>query len=152
MAYCTQTNIINLELTEKELIQLTDDPGLGSVTTAMVTAAIAKADAEIDAYCQTAYTVPFSTVPAIVLGWSATLAAFNLYRNRTKPTTLIDRYNKVMSTLKDVQAGKFGIPGQTALADTTPESTTDGTSQVFRKNQTDSSGVLVGDAGTMEVW
>jgi len=151
MAYCTQADIQNFEVTEKELIQLTDDDNVGDVEQSMVTAAIEKADAEIDAYCQGSYTVPFSPVPAIVRGWSATLAAFNLYRNRTKPATIIDRYNKVMSWLKDVQQGKAQIAGATQDQDL-PESTTDGTAQVFRKTQTDANGNLVGSVGTMDIW
>ena len=150
MPYCTQADIQNFEVTEKELVQLTDDDNIGDVDQAMVTAAIAKADAEIDAFCQGSYTVPFSPVPAIVRGWSATLAAFNLYRNRTKPATIVDRYNKVMSWLKDVQQGKAQIAGITNDA-SLPESTTDGTAQVFRRTQRDASGNLV-DIGTMDTW
>lgn len=151
MPYCTQADIQALELTEKELIQLTDDTDAGSVDSVMVTAAIAKADAEIDAYCQAVYTVPFTTIPAIVKGWSATLAAFNLYRNRPKPTTIVDRYNKVMSWLKDVQQAKAAIAGITDDS-SLPASTTDGTAQTFRKTQTDVSGNLVGNCGTMDTW
>jgi phage gp36-like protein len=153
MAYCDQDDITNLEMTEAELLQLTDDEDIGSISTDRVTAAIAKADAEIDAYCSSAYTVPFTgTIPAIITGWSATLSAFNLYRNRPKPSTLIDRYNKVMAWLSDVKKGNGVIPGVTVADDSLPGSTTDGTAQTFRKTQTDADGNLVGDAGTMDTW
>ena len=151
MPYCAKTDILNFELTNAELITLTDDKALGAVADAMVTAAIAKADAEIDGYCQAKYTVPFSTVPTIVMGWSATLAAFNLYRNRAKPATLIDRYNKVMSWLTKISEGKMSIPGATD-ASGLPGSTTSGTVQTFRRSQFDADGNLVGDAGTMDKW
>jgi phage gp36-like protein len=152
MPYCTQADIINLELPEKDLILLTDDPGLGSVTTAMVTAAIAKADAEIDAYCQSSYTVPFGTVPTIVTGWSATLSAFNLYRNRPKPTTLVDRYNKVMSWLSAVAKGERAIPGVTESSYSQPGSTTSGVAPTFTRTQRDEDGTIIGDVGTTETW
>jgi phage gp36-like protein len=148
--YCTKANIISLELTQKELIQLTDDADLGAVDDAMVATAIAKADAEIDAYCQNAYTVPFTTVPTIVMGWSATLAAFYLHRNRKKPETLIDRYNKAMSWLKSISEGKSSIPGVTEDP-SMPESTTQDYVQVFQREQKDSDGVVLQE-GTMEVW
>jgi phage gp36-like protein len=205
MPYCTLTDILNLEYTEKELIELTDDLNVGPINTAMVAAAIAKADADIDAHCQAQYTVPFgpssevlgtdtknytcivahtaaalnkpvtganyatywaqkgssggtwvdgsayTAVPNIVTGWSATLAAFNLARNRQKSATLIDRYNKVMAWLSGILKGERTIPG---LTDTNvlPVSTTDGMAQIFRKTQTDVDVNLVGDTGTMDVW
>lgn len=205
MPYCTLTDILNLELTEKELIELTDDLDVGPVSAAMVTAAIAKGDSDIDAYCQAQYAVPFgpgsevlgtdtknytcilnhtaaalnkpvtganwatywaqkgssggtwvdgsayTAVPNIVVGWSATLAAFNLFRNRPKPSTLLDRYNKVMAWLSAIAKGERMLPGVTDT-NVLPVSTTDGTAQEFRKTQLDIDGNLVGDLGTMDVW
>jgi phage gp36-like protein len=151
MPYCTQTDITNFEMTPAELLTLSDDPKAGVIRTDQVTAAISKGDAEIDAYCQGRYAVPFSPVPPIVAGWSATLAAFNLYRNRPKPSTLLDRYNKVMSWLQAISDGKRAIPGMTTDSYSLPGSTTDGCVQEFQKQQTDSSGDIVQN-GTMEVW
>lgn len=151
MPYCAKADIINLELTEKELIQLTDDPGLGEVATAMITAAIAKADAEIDAHCQSRYTVPFTTVPEIVKGWSATLSAFNLFRNRQKPATIVDRYNKVMNWLQSVRDGKASITGAADDSYSLPGSTTEGVDPTFKRQQNDEEGTEI-TAGTMEVW
>ena len=133
------------------MLQLTDDKKLSQVDAAKVAAAIAKADAEIDDYCQNSYTVPFNPVPTIVMGWSATLAAFNLYRNRPKPATIIDRYNKVMSRLKAVSEGSAAIAGVTNDAVSLPESTTMDAVQVFQREQKDSSGAII-KTGTMEVW
>jgi phage gp36-like protein len=151
MAYCTQADITSLEMTEDELVQLTDDGNVGSVDPVKVTAAITKADAEINAYCQAQYTVPFSPAPDIVKGWSATLAAFNLYRNRAKPATLVDRYNKVMSWLSAIAKAERQLPGVTDES-SLPASTTDGTVQEFRKTQYDADNNLVGGPGTMDVW
>ena len=144
MAYCTQADIVALELTVNELIDLADDHNTGNVNASQVTAAITKADAEIDAYCQAQYTVPFSPTPEIVKGWSATLAAFILYRNRTKPTTIIDRYNKVMSWLKAISKGDAQIPGETAAGYTAPASTTPGVARTFRRTQVNAASVVLG--------
>src|SRR3990170_3018837 len=205
MPYCTQTDITNFEMTEAELIQLTDDANVGIVDPPKIVAAIAKADAEIDAHCQAQYTIPFgpasevlgtdtknytcivphtaaiinkpitggnwatywiqkgsaggtwvadsayTAVPNIVMTWSATLAAFNLYRNRAKPATLIDRYNKVMAWLSAIAKGDRQLPGVTDTL-SLPASTTDGTAQTFRRTQFDADNNLVGDVGTMDVW
>ncbi|HAS54112.1 MAG TPA: hypothetical protein DCS42_08325 [Nitrospiraceae bacterium] len=151
MSYCTKTDILNLELTEAELVRVTDDKKLNEVDAAKVAAAIAKADADIDAYCQAQYTVPFSPVPTIVMGWSATLAAFNLFRNQQKPATLVDRYNKVMSWLKSISEGKSAIPGVTNDALSLPASTTEDYEPVFKREQKDSSGAVL-EKGTMEIW
>jgi len=73
MAYCTQ-NDIELAISEDVLTQLTDDENAGSVDSDIVAAAIATADSEIDGYCAVKYTVPFTTVPAIVKALSLEIA------------------------------------------------------------------------------
>ena len=60
MPYCTQTDLLN-QLTEAELVQLTDDAGSGAVDTAKVDAALAAASATIDAYAGARYTLPLQT-------------------------------------------------------------------------------------------
>ena len=200
MPYCSQTDIISLEMTEEELIQLTDDGNVGAVDPVKVTAAIIKADAEINAYCQAQYTVPFgpasevvgtdtknyacilahtaaalnkpvtganwatywqqkgssggtwvdgsayTAVPAIVSGWSATLAAFNLYRNRPKPATLLDRYNKAMSWLSAIAKGERQIPGVTDES-SLPASTTQNAAPTFVRHATAPASIILGTDG-----
>lgn len=146
MPYCTQADIQSLELTTDELIQLTDDGNTGTIDPAMIAAAIEKADAEIDANCQARYTVPFSPVPKIVKGWSATLAAFNLYRNRKKPETLIDRYTKVMSWLKSVRDGSASIAGVVDEG-SLPGSTTAGSMPTFSRTKMNAPSVVLGTDG-----
>ena len=62
MSYCTLANIL-ARIDEATLITLTDEAGAGEVDAAKVSAAIADADATIDAYCQGRYTIPLSHVP-----------------------------------------------------------------------------------------
>ncbi len=148
--------MLDLEMTEDELTQLMDDEDLGAIDGPDAQRRIALAgvqgDALIDGYCQGRYSVPFSPVPPIVNGWSATLMAFNLYRNRPKPAPLIDRYNKVMSWLSDIDAGGRAIPNCTESDSySVPESTTDGFVQTFQRQQRDSDDNVV-IPGTMEVW
>ena len=78
MAYSTIDDIRAL-LPEDELLRLTDDEGLGSVDTARVDAAIARADADIDSYCAARYSVPVSPVPQLLRNISVDLAVYDLY-------------------------------------------------------------------------
>jgi len=203
MPYCVKQNILDLEMTEAEMLTLTDDKKVGAISDNQVVAAITRGDAEIDACCQGMYTVPFgpnsevigsdaknytcimphvaaainqpitganwatywvqkgsagaawvlgttyTAIPNIVMGWSATLAAFNLYRNRPKPATLIDRYNKVMAWLKSVENGERAITGTMGDFYSYPASTTDGTVQEFRRTMRDIDGNVVGDIGSV---
>ncbi len=156
MAYCTQTDIQNLELTPDELVDLTDDAGAGSVDPDKVAAAITRASADVDKYCAGRYDVPFAApAPALVNGWACTLAAFYLHRNRPKPATLIDRYNKAMADLVAVSVGDLDIPGVTdsTLGAELPESTTSGLGFEFTRGQYDTTGTEIpGTQGTMDTW
>ena len=65
------------------LIHLSDDKNGATVNTSKVAAAIADADADIDLYVGTQYTVPLSApVPPKVLAMACDLAIYNLYKNR----------------------------------------------------------------------
>ncbi len=76
--YCSLEDIKN-RLAPNILLQLTDMNGDGQPDTAIVVAAIADADAEIDAYLGNRYVVPFKEPPAIVQQLSALLAITNLF-------------------------------------------------------------------------
>ena len=93
MAYCTQDDIEKL-LPEDTVDQLTDDEGTGAQVAARVSEAIAQADAEIDAWCGSRYSIPFTTVPDIIKKCSVDIAIYNLY-SRTQegiPETRSERY------------------------------------------------------------
>ena len=57
MAYCTQADLLN-QITEAEMIQLTDDAGAGAVDSVKVDAALNAASATIDAYSGARYALP----------------------------------------------------------------------------------------------
>ncbi|MDA2914491.1 DUF1320 domain-containing protein [Acidobacteriia bacterium AH_259_A11_L15] len=60
MPYCTQSDLLN-QLTQAELIQLTDDDATGAVDTAKVDSALNAASATIDAYAGARYTLPLQS-------------------------------------------------------------------------------------------
>ena len=105
MAYCAKSDILE-QMDEDVLIQLTDDDDTGAVVDAKITRAIVNADAEIDSYCGTKYTVPFTTVPAIILMVSVDIAIYNLYARRRGATESVkERYDDRIAFLKDVSKG-----------------------------------------------
>lgn len=105
MAYCTQSDLLE-QISQDELIQLTDDADLGVVDTTVVDRAIADADAEIDSYCGAKYDVPFSPVPVMVRKLSVDLSIYNLFaRRRGAPEDRKERYDNAIRFLKDVSRG-----------------------------------------------
>jgi phage gp36-like protein len=110
MPYCTESDILT-EISEAELIGLTDDESTGAVIDAVVTAAIAKADALIDSYCGQVETVPFTTVPDIVQQHSVTIAIYFLYARRSAvPENRAQNYKDAIAHLKDIATGKASLP------------------------------------------
>ena len=105
MAYCTQADILN-QLTNSELIQLTDDAGAGSVDTAKVDAALNAASATIDAYAGARYTLPLQTSEKIKQ-LCVDLAIYELEkrRRRIREATLAAR-DAAFSFLRDLARGR----------------------------------------------
>jgi len=107
--YATQADILE-QLDEDTLIQLTDDADTGAVDDDMVTRAIADADAEIDGYCGKRYSVPFSTVPAIIRKFAVDIAIYNLYaRRKGAPEDRKDRYTSALKFLAGVSKGIISL-------------------------------------------
>ena len=121
MPYCTKADILE-QMENDVLIQLTDDEDAGVVDDDKVTRAIANADAEIDSYCGTKYTVPFTTVPPIILMVSVDIAIYNLYsRRRGAPESIKERYDDRIAFLKSVSKG------EATLGEDDPDGTPAGT-------------------------
>ena len=125
MAYCTIDDIRD-QLDEKKLVQLTDDNQTGAVDEDRVTKAVTDADATIDAYCQSRYTVPLTPVPAKINAVSVDLAVYNLYSRRddTIPELRKDRYKESIRFLEKVSEGKIEL-GAAAPARTNTGNTVD---------------------------
>jgi phage gp36-like protein len=146
MPYCTQSDILE-QLDESELIQLTDDDDLGVVDVSVVTRAIADADAEIDGYCGTRYTVPFATVPDIIRKFSVDVAIYNLYaRRRGAPEDRKQRYDAALRFLRDIAKGvaSLGVNAPADDDDSGPAVTTSKSDRVFTRGRSsdNSSGSL----------
>ena len=111
MAYSTQTDIEE-QVSQAELIELTDDTGAGTVDTSAVARAIADADAEIDGYCGARYTVPFSPAPAMIRKLSVDIAVYNLFSRRSNlklPDERQKRYDNAVRFLRDLSRGLISL-------------------------------------------
>lgn len=108
MAYTTVAEI-KKAISEEIVKQLTDDDNIGEIVEANVTAAIARADAEIDGYCAVKYSVPFTTVPAVVAGLSLDMSIYYLYKRRTVSEDVQKAYDNAIARLKDIAKGLLSL-------------------------------------------
>lgn len=122
MPYCTENDLLN-QLTQAELIQLTDDAGTGLVDSAKVAAALAAASATIDAYAGARYSLPLAPSDKVTQ-LCVDLAIYELEkrRRRIREATLAAR-DAAFSFLRDLARGRAvldqpaGAPPQTSEAD-----------------------------------
>lgn len=121
MAYCTLTDIQE-RIPEETLIQLTDDAQNDAVDQEQVSAAIERADAEIDAWCGRRYVVPFAPVPAIARELSADLAAGLLHGRRgvDVPEAVQVQAKAARDLLKAISKGEVQIGAPVAGNSTGP--------------------------------
>ena len=113
MAYCTQQDILNSGISERELAELTSEEE-GVINAATVAAAIKKADDEINSYVAVKYAVPLSPVPSLVNTWSTKITKYYLFDGRAHrmggiPDSIRDGYKDSIAQLKDVAKGSLSI-------------------------------------------
>ena len=113
MPYATQADI-EAQLSLDELVQLTDDEGLGEVNYGRITRAISDADEEIDGYLQSRMAVPISPAPGIIRKTSVDISIYNLFSRRGDviPEIRKDRYDNAVKFLVKVAEGKIGLGAQ----------------------------------------
>ncbi len=122
MPYCTLDDLKD-QIPEANIIQLTDDEGLGVVNQSRVDKAISVADSVIDGYLRGRYSLPLSTVPELIKTIAIDIAVYKLYERRLElemPEAMSNRYKNAIKLLDQIQKGliKLGIespetgPGQ----------------------------------------
>ena len=107
MSYCTSTDLIT-RFSAEELVQLTDRSGANAVDTDVLNAAIADADADINA-ALVRYTLPLAYVPENIVRTACDLTRYYLYDD-----AVIDvvqkRYDTATSYLTMLTTGKIMLP------------------------------------------
>lgn len=110
MAYSTLADVQD-QLSEAELIGLTDDAAAGAVDADVVARAVADADEEIDGYIGSRVKVPLSPVPGIIRKTSVDIAIYNLYarRHSSIPEIREKRYDNAVKFLGLVVRGTVSL-------------------------------------------
>lgn len=109
MAYITQSDLTE-QLSDSQLIQLTDDEKLGEINTDRVSRALASAEGEINGFLATRYAVPVASPPDLIKGWAVALTVYHLWRRRQRvPEDVRKAYEDVIARLRDVAAGKLTL-------------------------------------------
>ncbi len=138
MTYASQQNLID-RFGQDELIQLTGRASLDAIDATVVARALADADAEINGYLSTRYTLPLSPVPAVLEKLACDIARYQLFENAA--TEIVkQRYENAVRFLKDVAAGKvtLGVDGNGDTAATISNSVQiSSTTPVFRRSESD---------------
>jgi len=117
VAYCEEADI-QKQLDPVTLVQLTDDDADGSSDEGVIAAAIAEADATIDAMLSGQYVTPFTTPPELVKRLSVTLSVGNLYARRPHTDAGVwgDRVSRAERLLEKIATGKLSL-GDAASGD-----------------------------------
>jgi phage gp36-like protein len=107
--YSTLDDLKN-DISEEQLIQLTDDAGAGVVDETVVTDAIADADSEIDSYLRNRYQLPLDPVPRVVKKLSVGIALYYLfYRRQIVDEAISIRYKDAVNLLKLIAKGEVQL-------------------------------------------
>lgn len=123
--YCTIDDIKE-QLPERELIQLTDDAGIGAIDISVVDRAIEDAGAVIDGYVAKKAVVPLDPVPPIIRKHCVDLAICNLYARRVDeiPQAKKERCEQARADLKLFSTGQITLgiqPAPEAPSDAGPD-------------------------------
>lgn len=107
MAYSADTDLTNDIITEKELIELTDDEKLGTVNAARVAAARSRIDELIDGHLRAGgYTLPLASTPPMLKSLSLDGTVYYLWERKKKhnmPEGMKKKYDAIMALLARIQ-------------------------------------------------
>ncbi len=107
MTYAIKQNLIDRYGSE-ELLQLTDRANTGLIDDTVIARALADADAEINGYLATHYTLPLAPVPAALEKLACDIARYRLYEDRV--TEIVEkRYDDAIKFLQGVASGKVSL-------------------------------------------
>lgn len=109
MTYATQPDLID-RFGELELAQLTDRANGAVIDTVVLGRALADADAEIDSYLATRYTLPLASTPLVVTRLACDMTRYRLY-DAAMPETVRVRYQDAVSLLKRLANGDVQLAG-----------------------------------------
>ena len=113
MTYATQSDMVE-RFGADELAQRTNRVDGLTIDTVVLGRALADADAEIDGYLATRYTLPLSSTPAVLVRLAADLARYQLCGDKV-PDSVRQRYVDAVVVLKRLATGDVQLAGVTAV-------------------------------------
>lgn len=114
MTYATQADL-ETRFGQGELAELTDRVNGAVIDTGVVARALADAEAEIDGYLASRYSLPLATVPPLLPRLCADIARYYLHDERVTEAVR-NRYTDAVRVLKSIASGDVQIDGSAALA------------------------------------
>jgi phage gp36-like protein len=113
MSYCTLQNLTD-RYGERLLVEISDrgESASDTIDEALISRAIADADALIDGYLAARYKLPLSTTPAIVTDLSQAIAIYKA-QARVADEKIAEDYRTALKTLRDIANGlvKLDVDG-----------------------------------------
>lgn len=107
MAYATQQDMVD-RFEEGELIQLTDHENIGVINTVVLAKALDDADAFIDGYLASRYTLPLAVVPKSIVRMACEITRYFLYDNLA-PDEIRRRYEDAEKFLAALAKGSITL-------------------------------------------
>ncbi len=107
MPYATQQDLID-RFGQAELIELSDRSRSGAIDAAVVARALGDADAEIDGYLASKYTLPLDPIPLPIARIACDMARYHLHDDRVTEQVR-KRYEDAIRFLKAVVSGEVTL-------------------------------------------
>ena len=112
MTYATESDLVE-RFGFEELAQRTNRVDGSSIDTVVLGRALADADAEINGYLATRYSLPLSSTPAVLVRLAADMARYQLCADKV-PESVRQRYVDAVLVLKRLATGEVQLAGITA--------------------------------------
>lgn len=113
MTYATQVDLVD-RFGTVELAQRTNRVDGLTIDAVVLGRALGDADAEIDGYLATRYSLPLASTPVVLVRMACDLARYRLYDDGV-PDTVRQRYEDAVSLLKRMASGDVQLAGVTSV-------------------------------------
>lgn len=104
MTYASQADLES-RFSSAELLELTDDEGLGVINTTTVGLALADADAEINSYLAAVYALPLTQTSPELVRLACDIARYRLWDQKSDQDQVKSRYEAAIAKLRDIAKG-----------------------------------------------